>query len=160
MKALLQRRLLTPLLALLMQGVTPRQVALSLAVGAVVGTFPVLGTTTVFCAVIAMALRLNMVAIQLVNWFIYPLQILLLIPFYRLGAILFAAPRPAISTSGLVDAFRNDPVAALRDCGGATLHAASAWSLAALPCALVLYSILRPLMDRLMSRHATEGGAA
>jgi uncharacterized protein (DUF2062 family) len=43
----LRRRLIDPLLALLTQGITPQKLALSIAIGAIVGIFPVLGSTTV-----------------------------------------------------------------------------------------------------------------
>ncbi|MRR14574.1 DUF2062 domain-containing protein, partial [archaeon] len=72
----LRTRIIDPVAGLLMQGVTPEKVSLSLALGFIVGLFPVVGTTTVFCILIAVALRLNMVAILLANWFAYPLQLI------------------------------------------------------------------------------------
>jgi uncharacterized protein (DUF2062 family) len=88
----LHRRLVRPVLDLLRQGVTPEKIALSLALGVALGVFPVLGSTTALCALAALALRLNLPAIQIVNYFVYPLQIALLIPFFRLGERLFRAP--------------------------------------------------------------------
>ena len=74
---------------LLKQGITPEKIALTVALGAFIGTIPMLGTTTILCTVVALALRLNLPAIQMVNGIVYPLQLILLIPFYRLGAWLF-----------------------------------------------------------------------
>lgn len=159
-KGFFQRRLLDPLRALLLQGITPRQLALSLAVGAAVGTFPVLGTTTLLCLAIALVLRLNVVAIQLVNWVVYPVQILLLIPFYRMGSLLFATQHPTFSASQLLSRFQDDLGGALRDYGDATLHAAAAWSLTAVPVALVLFVILRPMLGRLLVRPPAEARAS
>jgi hypothetical protein len=47
------RRVVAPIVALLTQGITPEKIALSLAFGIVLGIFPVLGSTTVLCAVAA-----------------------------------------------------------------------------------------------------------
>jgi uncharacterized protein (DUF2062 family) len=61
-----------PIVDLLRQGITPEKIALSIALGAVLGIFPVLGSTTILCAAAAFVLRLNLSAIQIVNFLIYP----------------------------------------------------------------------------------------
>ena len=65
------RNVLVPIVDLLRQGITPEKIALSIALGAVLGIFPVLGSTTLLCAAAAFILRLNMPAIQVVNFLIY-----------------------------------------------------------------------------------------
>ena len=85
MRDFLQRRLIAPLLALMRQGVTPRTLALSLALGIMLGLIPVLGVSSALCALAALTWQLNMPAIQLVNYLLTPLQLLLIIPFLRFG---------------------------------------------------------------------------
>src|SRR5215510_2180462 len=85
MASFLRRRLVDPILELLRQGVTPEKIALSFALGLGIGIFPVLGVSTVLCTVIAIALRLNLPAIHLANYAASPLQLLLIIPFVRMG---------------------------------------------------------------------------
>ena len=80
----LRTRIAEPTVQLLKQGVTPRAIAASMATGAVIGIFPVLGTTTATCLAVALLLRLNLVTIQILNWLVYPLQVLLIIPFMTL----------------------------------------------------------------------------
>src|SRR5271155_6084176 len=96
------RRLVRPVLDLLRQGVTPEKIALSVALGVALGVFPVLGSTTALCALAALVLRLNLPAIQVVNYFVYPLQIGLLIPFFRAGEILFGAPHLPLSLAEIL----------------------------------------------------------
>lgn len=67
-------------------GMSPEAVASILAVGLVLGVFPVYGCPTVLCGLAAVILRLNLPALQLVNQLSTPLQFALLIPFGRLGA--------------------------------------------------------------------------
>jgi len=67
-------------------GLSPETVALILAVGLVLGVFPVYGGPTVLCGLAAVVLRVNLPALQLVNQLVTPIQFALLIPFGRLGA--------------------------------------------------------------------------
>lgn len=70
----------------LKQGITPNQLAMAVASGICIGIIPLLGTTSVLCIIAAFSFRLNMAAIQTVNYLIYPLQLLLFIPFLKIGA--------------------------------------------------------------------------
>src|SRR6185369_14325539 len=97
-----KRRVVAPLLQLLRQGVTPEKLALSVALGVIVAVIPVLGVSTIACAVLAIWLRLNMPAIQLVNYLMTPVQLLLIIPLLRFGEWLVGAARfPITLESGL-----------------------------------------------------------
>jgi uncharacterized protein (DUF2062 family) len=69
----------------LRQGISPRRLALTLALGFAVGCIPVIGIPTVLCAGLALALRLNLPAIQTANYIAMPLQLILIVPFVRLG---------------------------------------------------------------------------
>jgi hypothetical protein len=72
------RIIVQPFIKLLCQGLSPERLALSVAVGIAVGVFPIFGTTTMLCAPVAILFRLNIPAVQLVNYLVFPLQILLL----------------------------------------------------------------------------------
>src|SRR5271157_3476590 len=102
------RRLAEPLLELLRQGVSPEKLALSVALGAAFGIFPALGCTTALCALIASIWGLNLPAIQIVNYFLYPLQIALILPFFRLGERIFRAPHLPISVPQIYAKARAD----------------------------------------------------
>ena len=145
-RGFLRRRLIEPILELLRQGVTPDKIALSLAFGLGLGIFPVLGVSTVLCTVAAIALRLNLPAIQLVNYLASPVQLVLIIPFVRVGEhVVNAAPQPlSISTgakllaTGVVHA-----VAVLWD---AIVHAALGWLIIGPVLIFVLYRLFTPLL--------------
>jgi hypothetical protein len=102
-------------------GLTPEKVALLIALGFVLGTFPVLGVGTVLCAIAALALRINMPALQVVGQIATPAQYALLIPLARVGA------RVIGFGGGL---------------GGAVLHAVTGWCCVCVPLGLVLYCTL------------------
>lgn len=66
-------------------GLTPFQLALTISFGVTLGLFPFIGLTSVLCFIFAFIFKLNIVVIQLVNWLVAPLQLILLVPFYQLG---------------------------------------------------------------------------
>ncbi|MGA2812932.1 MAG: DUF2062 domain-containing protein [Candidatus Acidiferrum sp.] len=148
----LQRKLVRPIIELLQQGVTPEKMALSLALGVAIGIFPGLGWTTALCAIAALLLRLNLPAIQIVNYFMYPAQIALLVPFFRAGEWLFGAPRLAISVAQVSAMMHASLANAIRVLWTTTWHAMAVWCLAAPLLTGFLYLLLTPLLRRILRR--------
>ena len=85
----LRRRLVRPVLEQLTQGLSPDAIALTIAVGLAIAVIPVVGTTTVLCTTAAIVLRLNQPLIQPINYLSFPLQLAFIVPYLRLGRILF-----------------------------------------------------------------------
>jgi uncharacterized protein (DUF2062 family) len=153
----LYRRLVLPILALLRMGATPEKLAWSIATGIMIGINPMLGTTTILCLAIAFVFRLNVAASQLANHLVYPLELLLVIPFIRLGSLLFhTAPLP-LSPSSLLQAARRNPIALTRQLWLWEWHAWLVWAVATIVgipiLALMLTPLFRKLLVRVMSHH-------
>jgi len=146
----LTRKLFRPVLELLRQGATPEKLALSIALGAVIGLLPAIGCNTTLCALIALVWRLNLPAIQLINYFLYPLQIALLIPFFRLGEKLFRAPHLPLSVSQISAFAHVNLWGAVQLLWTTTWHAMVAWALLAPFAAALLYFLLVPTFRRLL----------
>ena len=68
----LRRRVLMPLLGLLQQGLSPTQLALTVALGVVFGLIPILGVTTLLATFTAVRLRLNVAAMLLISHLMSP----------------------------------------------------------------------------------------
>jgi hypothetical protein len=157
----LRRRLVTPLLDLLRQGVTPEKLALSIVLGLILGVFPVLGSTTALCAIAALVLRLNLPAIQIVNYFVYPLQIALLIPLFRLGEKLFRAPHLPLSLQRIYAMIHANMAAAICTLWTTTWHAMAVWCLLAPVAGTLVYAALAPMLRRALHRQTqTAAGSA
>jgi uncharacterized protein (DUF2062 family) len=154
MRRALRRKVVDPLRAQLTQGVTPGRLAAALALGLSVGTLPVLGTTTLLCALLAAALRLNQPAIQVANYLAYPLQLLLLIPFFEAGAWLFGRPPVDLTLAGLQAELAADLTGTLIRYLGVTARALAAWGLVAPLAAALLFVALRPLLVRMTRQPA------
>ncbi|REJ81103.1 MAG: DUF2062 domain-containing protein [Acidobacteria bacterium] len=88
-----RQRVMKTLVGLLRVGVTPEELARALALGATLGLLPTVGTTTAACLLIGGPLRLNQVAAQLSNYAVTPIQILLILPFLRLGETVLGVDR-------------------------------------------------------------------
>lgn len=161
MRAFLRRRLLDPVLLLLKQGLTPERLAWSLALGATLGLFPVMGATSILCLGAGLALRLSHPALQLANYAVYPLQAALILGFVRLGERFVGAPPMPFSVERLVVLFREDPAGFLQRFGVTGLHGMLGWLAIAPFVAGALYLALLPLLRRAGRRFgsATEAVA-
>src|SRR5260370_40261164 len=138
-----KRWLVRPILDLLRQGVTPEKIALSVALGAALGVFPAVGWTTALCALAAMILRLNLPAIQIVNYLVYPAQIALLVPFFRAGDKLFGAPHLPVSVPQIYALVHASACNAATLLWTTTWHAIVVWGLLAPVCVGFVCAILR-----------------
>jgi uncharacterized protein (DUF2062 family) len=148
----LRRRILAPLLTLLRQGVSPDRLALCVAIGVVVGNVPILGISTILCVAIALAFRLNLPAIQIVQAAMAPTQLLLIIPFVRLGEWILGVPPQPVSIKealALLAQGAGRAVAALWD---AILHAGFAWILIAPMAVFLVYKLLTPVFEHAAAR--------
>jgi uncharacterized protein (DUF2062 family) len=153
-----RRRIWGPLLALLQTGLSPRGLAWSVAVGLGLGVFPLLGSTTILCVGAAFVFRLNQPAMQLVNYLVYPLQLVLLIPFIRMGERLFGAPPLPLSLSGILQTLKADAFGGLATLWTRVWHACEVWLLVALPAMVLLAFILRLAFETAARRFKAEPG--
>jgi uncharacterized protein (DUF2062 family) len=148
-----RQRLVELIVAQLRQGITPEKIALTLALGMVLAAFPILGSTTLLCALAALWLRLNQPIIQLVNYLCYPLQFALLLPLYRAGEWL-GAPHLSLSIPQLMARFQAGPLQFVKDFAGVALGGVAAWCLLAPPALVLLYFALRRPLRLLAQRTA------
>lgn len=143
------RRVIQPVVALLTQGITPEKIALSLAFGIVLGVFPVLGSTSLLCAAAALLLQLNLPAIQLVNYVVYPLQLLLIVPFVRAGEFLFRARHLQFSLPQMLAMARTDLPHAISVLWVSALYGVAAWLLVGPLALFLLYFLFLYLVRQL-----------
>jgi hypothetical protein len=114
------------------------------------GVFPALGWTTTLCAIAAIILRLNVPAIQIVNYLVYPAQIALLVPFFRWGEKLFRAPHFPISVPQIYGLFHAGAWIAIKLLWTTVWHAIVVWGMIAPVFVGLVYAILMPLLRRAM----------
>jgi len=127
-------------------GLTPRKLAMTLCIGTALGVMPLLWGTTLICILMAHLFKLNHVALQSVNYLVYPLQLALLVPFFKLGAWLFPWG-PSVPVH-MFSALLRNPGSSLHILGWITLKSLAAWLVTVLPVALLAYGILLAAASR------------
>ena len=167
-----RRRLSDPIKAQLTQGITPDKIALTIAIGVACGIFPFLGFATLLCFVVAWVLRLNQPIIHLVNQLLWPLHLLCIPLFVRLGELIYHAPGTGFNLHQflhqlvedwwphrgqhehrgrqmfyqLVEDWWHHPIDFLDRFGRIGLHTLTAWALATPVIIAAIYFILRPFL--------------
>ena len=122
-------------IASLIRDLSPEDVALILAVGLVLGIFPMCGIPTILCVLASLVLRVNFPALQIVNQLSWPLQIATLVPLARLGSKIIAPSNEfAASIAGRL--------------GTAVLTAVTGWFCICIPLGLLLYFSLLCILRR------------
>jgi uncharacterized protein (DUF2062 family) len=140
----------------LREGMSIQKLCMCLALGIVLGIFPVLGMTTVLCALAAIVLRLNLPLIQLVNYAVYPLQLFLLVFFYGVGSRLLSGRNLPYSRAEIVGILQNDMWGSMIALWDMTLAAILLWALSAPILAFFLYVGLKPLVRKLSTERQTS----
>ncbi|UOQ96566.1 DUF2062 domain-containing protein [Hymenobacter sp. 5317J-9] len=156
-----RRRVVDPLLDLLKAGLSPRQLALTVGLGAAIGLIPALGTTTVLSALVALRLRLNVAAMQLATHLMTAFQLALLIPLLRGGAIIMGQGDKVahLTLASLRQLIAQEGWGAVGQLlWRAELGALLIWALASVPLVLVLYFVLRAVFGRVLARQSTRTG--
>ena len=142
-------RLINPLVNFLIQGITPEKLSLAVTFGIILGIFPVIGTTTILCTAVALYLRLNMAAIQMINYFVYPLQLIFFIPFIRLGEFIFSQTPIPFSVTQIMEMLESDILGTMRDLWLANLLGVAAWLLISIPLSAIIYYITLRIFRKL-----------
>jgi uncharacterized protein (DUF2062 family) len=140
----------------LSQGISARRLALTLALGLAIGCIPVVGIPTVLCAMLALALRLNLPAIQAANYIAMPLQLALIVPFVRLGGWLFTNGHYQAPKAGAL--LHTAPLNLLAQLGGLAGRAMLAWLLIAVPTVALLTATFTVLLRRVPALAEAEAG--
>lgn len=143
------------LAAALREGISPRRMALTLALGFAIGCIPVIGIPTALCAMLALTLRLNLPAIQAANYAAMPLQMLLILPFVRLGGWLFAPGQQQSLSAGAM--LHGSASHFLFSSGTLAVQALLAWFVIAGPAVVLMTLGLTAVLQRVPVLAAESG---
>ncbi len=134
--------------AALLQGLTPRKLAVTIAMGIVLGIFPIFGTTTLLCLVVAYFLRLNIPMIQIINYLVTPLQLLFMIPFIKVGTYIFNLNPFPYSIDETLELFEKDFLLLLNKTGIALGIGIGVWGVVAIPLFIILFYVSFFILSR------------
>lgn len=135
----IKNKLFDKITEFLKQGVSPKKLALTIVLGFTLGIIPFIGINTILLSIIAIAFRLNLAIIQLVNYSVYPIQIILYLPFMKVGQIIFKGPEFSISSNELFLLLQTEWLATVADIFHINLLGIVMWFLISLPVGIGLY---------------------
>lgn len=141
-----------PSLTLLRQGTSPTKLALTIVLGLIISIFPVIGTTTILCTILAVTLKLNLGIIQSVNWLAYPLQILLLVPFIELGITISDMQISIVSAREIKIIFDAGFIHAIQTLWKVLIGGIIGWAIVSLPVSIAMYFSLRSVFQKITKK--------
>jgi uncharacterized protein (DUF2062 family) len=133
----------------LRQGSTPLSLAKAVAVAAVISVFPVIGLTTLLCVIAGHFLKLNQPTLQMVNYALAPVQLLMIPVFLKLGAWICQVPSVSVNPLKIVELFAESPKQFFAEYGYAGLQAILAWALLAPAVGFLAYWICRLIIKKM-----------
>ena len=117
------------------------------------GLMPAVGTTTFLCFLVAVPLRLNMAVIQLANYLVYPVQIILIIPFIELGSLMLSINPIPFTLVEMLELINNDFMLAMSKLWIALLVGLFAWLVIIVPMSFLTYLILKKSFIRILKNN-------
>ena len=139
-------------MGLLKMGADPDKLAWSLALGVVVGVNPLLGSTTVVVLGLAALFRLNLVASQVGNHAMYPLEILMFPVFIKTGSLVFGTVKLPLEGHALWYAVKHHPWDTTRLLWTWEWHALVVWAVFAVVAVPVVALSSEPMLRKMAKR--------
>ena len=135
----IKKKVLVPIRIALKNGMSQKRLAISLAMGITIGLIPFYGLTTLLVGLIAVMLRLDFVIMQAVHYIVHPIQLALLIPFFKAGNFLIAKNTVDFTVREYITYFKSDFWLAISDLWKVNLSAIIIWMVIAIPLFYLLY---------------------
>jgi len=138
----IKNRILIPFRIIPKEGFTAEKLALSVTIGIVSGLFPVIGFTTIVGLGLTAAFRQNIALVQSVSWLLTLVQLLLIIPLMRMGALIWDQNNIHITLGKIELAFQPGIMEGLQTIGIFHLYGVLAWSILVIPAGTFSYYAL------------------
>jgi uncharacterized protein (DUF2062 family) len=151
-KNLWQRWIVNPVMGMLRHGAQPERLAWSLALGLVIGVNPLLGSTTLLVLALAALFRLNLVASQVGNHAMYPVQLVLFPVFIKLGSMVFSTQKLPLQGNALWGAVKHHPWDTTRLLWSWEWHAMVVWAVFAAVALPAIAMGIRPVLEKMARR--------
>ena len=132
--------------ALLKQGLTPKQLAISIVVSTLVSIFPIFGISTIALTCIALPFRLNLPIMIAFSYIVGPLKFLVLIPFINLGASVFSTEHTLLTFEAIKTSYQADLWNTIKELSYELLCGTVGWAITAIPLGILLYFILKAIL--------------
>lgn len=134
------------IVALFKQGLSPRDLALSIVMSLLVVAFPVFGIDTIALTSIALPLRLNLPIMIAIDYIATPLKFVLIIPFIKFGAFVFGTEHTLLSLDAIKASFEAGFFSTLKSLSFELLCGFVGWAVFAIPVTIIAFYILKVML--------------
>lgn len=132
---------------------TPRELSLAIALSVPMGIVPLIGFVTPLATVLALRWKLNVPLVLALLYLALPLQLLLFVPFLRMGELLFQLPPLPFAPSEIMAMLKTTGWGLFQQIWVTNLAGIAAWLLVALPLGALLYYISLVISRRFFPRN-------
>lgn len=138
--------------SLFQQGLTPKQLALSITVAIVVSLFPIFGISTIVLAALAVRFKLNLPIMIVLSYIVEPFKAMLFIPFITVGETLFDIEHTLLSFEAIKTSYDLSFWATLKSLSLELFCGFTGWALTIVPISILFNFFLKEMLklnDRL-----------
>ncbi len=128
--------------------------ALSISAGVFIGLIPAIGLTTVLISWIAIWLKLNVPIAVFLTILLSPAQLILFIPFVRIGEKIYSIEKSFLSYSEIKAAFDSNILTVFSNLSMEIFYGLTGWLLVAVPISITLYFLLRVVFQKIPKKYS------
>jgi uncharacterized protein (DUF2062 family) len=125
--------------ALFKQGLTPIELTQSIIISTLISIIPILGLTTLLLTALSLKRNLNLPIMIAQSFIMWPVQIVMIVPFINIGEFIFSIPKTNHSAQEIITSFQNSFFTTLSHLSFELLCGFGGWLLTAVPFSIVLY---------------------
>ena len=129
----------TKIIALFKQGLTPIELTQSIIVSGLISTIPILGVSTFLLTALSLKRKLNLPIMIAQSYIMWPIQVIMIIPFINIGEFIFSVPKTNHSAQQIIASFQNSFFATLSHLSFELLCGFGGWLLTAVPFSVGVY---------------------
>jgi uncharacterized protein (DUF2062 family) len=134
--------------ALFKQGLAPIELTQSILVAALFSIVPILGVTTILLTVLSVKRKLNLPIMLAISYIMWPIQIVLIVPFINVGEFIFSIPQSHYSVEEIITSFQDSFFGTLSQLSFELLCGFGGWLLTAVPFFVAVYLVSNFLISK------------
>ena len=128
------------------QGLTPKQLALSIVISTLVTIFPIFGISTIVLTCIALPFKLNLPIIIGFSYIVDPLKYLVLIPFINFGGRILGYKHTLLTYEAIKASYDISFFDTVKALSFELLCGTIGWTITAIPLGVMLYYLLKVIL--------------
>ncbi|MEO9512200.1 MAG: DUF2062 domain-containing protein [Flavobacteriaceae bacterium] len=128
------------------QGITPKQLSLSITVATVVSLFPIFGISTIVLTALALRYKLNLPIMIVLSYVMEPIKAFLFVPFINIGETIFGTAHTLLTFEAIKASYSISFWNTVLSLSYELLCGFAGWALTTIPAAIFFYYLLKEML--------------